>query len=232
MTHILAIARDNDNGAILKRQLDQLGATATLASESDSIVHIMRTQPIQGILINMPTFLRLHGEGKNIINDSMGSFPMLRCRVDGETGALTVFEQGVSPEQALAQFVHQCAAQPPRTIRREERTAITCAILLSQDAGFNPATTERTITFDVSPLGTFCFSTHIWKPGQTAWLQFLDLADKTPISGTIVHATRWGKGCKRPGCGISFHSITDAQGEELAALLKGSCMAPKRVIIS
>ncbi|UZP65865.1 PilZ domain-containing protein [Desulfovibrio mangrovi] len=230
MTQILVIARDNENGDILKRRLEQLGASPILASESDAIVHVMRTVPLQGILINMPTFLRLHGEGKNILNESMDSFPLLRCRLDSESGALTVFEQGQNPDQALTLFVRQCTEAKKRTIRREERTVITCAVLLSQDASFNPATTERTITFNVSTLGAFCFSTHAWKPGQPAWLQFLDLNDKTPISGSVAHATRWGKGCRQPGCGISFNPITDAQREELAALLKGNGVKVRQLV--
>lgn len=223
MIPILVIAPDNKTGATYTIMLRQLGIQSILASETLDILHILRTTPLHGILLNMPTFLRMQGEGKGIFNDVLSSFPLLRCRVDHDSTTLTVFEHGNdTPEQALARFAEQCKAAQPRAIRRIERTAATCCILLSQNPTFAPGVTERTMTINATELGLFCFSTHLWKPGATAWIQFLDLTDKTPISATVVHSVRWAKGCRIPGCGMQFSSITSEQRNELRALLHGS----------
>lgn len=221
MLQILVIAGDNNAGATYLRLLEQAGAKGTLASETDAILHVMRTVPTNGIIVNMPTFLRLHGEGKSSFTDVLTRFPVLRCRVDKDSETLTVFEQGQeNPEKSLSRFLSQCADIPARTIRAVERVAATYAVLLSSASAFAPAQTERTITINVTEQGAFCFSTQMWRPGSTAWLQFLDLADKTPIAAEVVHSVRWSKGGRVPGCGMKFTSITPTQRAELAELLK------------
>ncbi len=224
MIRILAIAGDNKAGEAYLHLIERFGGTGILASETESILTTMRTVPLNGVLINMPTLLRLHGEGRGEFNDILSCFNVLRCRIDRESGELTVFEQGqASPEQAVSQFITQCAALPARTIRREERIPATFSVLLSPSATFEPDATERTITINASEHGVFCFSTKLWKPGATAWLQFLDLSDKTPISGMVMHATRWGKGCHQPGCGLRLTAITPEQQAEYSALLHKAC---------
>lgn len=223
MIQILVIARNNSAGNAYLTILERNGMTGVLASETQAVLHALRTLPLQGLVVNMPTYLRLQGRGKHVISEALACYPVLRCRADNETGVITVFDQGhESPETAFAGFAATCAHATPRTIRRSERIWATCSILLARESSFAPAATERTITMNASEQGAFCFSVAHWQNDDPAWLQFLDLDDKTPIVGKVIHAQRWGKGCRMPGCGVEFTSITDAQREQLAAVLAGA----------
>jgi hypothetical protein len=51
----------------------------------------------------------------------------------------------------------------------------------------------------------------VWQPDTQVWIQFVDLEDKTPVVAKVCQVQRWGKGCKIPGVGLEFLSLTDNQ---------------------
>ncbi len=225
MTTVLVISRESAANAVYQRLLHAHGLTGVFAGDANSALEAMRTEPLQGVLIDVPTLLRLQGRGRQNVHDALDYYPQLRCRTASPEGTLTVFGHGTaSKEDTILRFVAQCIARQGRTIRRHERYPITLCVLLGKEATLPPASTEKSVTLNLSTGGAFCFSLTAWPPGESLWLQFPNLTDLTAIKAEVVHISPWGEGCRPPGCGVEFLSITDTQRSEIRTIIAGSCL--------
>lgn len=228
MVHILVIAPQDSVGKRLTQLLNSAGAECVLASEPEPIFQLLKTTPINGVVINVPTLMRMQGRGKLEMQNLLEGFPTLRCRVTKGSGTVTIFDAAnAQVEDHILRFVREkCSAFTARIIRRETRAEVHCALLLSADPSFPARATERTITMNISTNGCFCFSTFAWKPEDTAWLQFLDLENTTPIQATVRHSVLWRKGCRMPGCGVEFVSLSAEQKKQLLDIMQ-TCPLPE-----
>lgn len=216
---ILIIARDSKEAAPYIRIVQTAGADYHVASDNPSALRLLQEAPFNGVLIDMPTLLRMGGKGRGELQNTLALYPTLHARPDRHTGLAVLGHEG-DPEEAIRHFLSdKCATFSPRTARRDNRVNLHYNILLSTSALFPPQTTIKTITMNISTLGCFVFLIADWNIGTQVWLQFIDLKDKTPIVAHVCQTQRWGKGFKIPGIGLEFSTISKVQIAELQATI-------------
>ncbi|MFV0422190.1 PilZ domain-containing protein [Oleidesulfovibrio sp.] len=220
--HILVIAKDSNEAAPYIRILEKAQAKYHIAHDNPAALQLLREIPFHGVLIDMPTLLRMGGKGRHDLQNVLALYPTLHARPDKNSGLAVLGHDG-NPEEAILHFLtDKCASFSARTARRENRVDIHYNILLSTSPLFPPQSTVKTITMNISILGCFVFLTADWQVDTQVWLQFVDLKDKTPIVAKTTQVQRWGKGFRVPGIGLEFISVSDEQVAELQATLSRS----------
>jgi hypothetical protein len=208
---ILILAKDTEEAAPYRAVLQTLRVEAHEVHDTQAALEALREKPFNGVLIDMPTLLRMAGKGRNELQNILSLYPCLHARPDKQTGIIILGQEG-DPHENVRRFIEtRCKNFSPRTIRRDARLDVHFNILMSTSALFTPQTTVKTCTMNISVLGCFVFSVAVWQPDTQVWIQFVDLEDKTPVVAKVCQVQRWGKGCKIPGVGLEFLSLTDNQ---------------------
>ena len=147
---IVVVARDVGIQKFISSVLETVETGVVMLSALGELPEVLKTVPVNGILIDLITSTRSSLQEKQATNDLIQFYPSSRFKfVDNEVRMLG---HGVT----LEQFVSDCRLVEPRTIRKSERKIRYIALLLSANGDF--AFSEKTVTINVSEEGCFVFT--------------------------------------------------------------------------
>lgn len=182
---------------------------------------------LNGILVDMPTYMRSSEDEKRMLTDLVAVFPALRLKCNESTGEIrtlpfgTVYHGNTEP----AAFVQEhCAAFVKRNIRTSERHLMNLPALLSISPPDENTAATKTVTSNISHGGCFLVGFEPWSVGGRGWLLLPELKDETPIPVEVCTVLPWGESHSLPGMGVKFLDLTSVQKTELNRLCGKSLM--------
>jgi hypothetical protein len=220
-TTILLICREGQSRQIYQKELNIPGV---LLVSVQTLMQFFRKEiycPLNGILVDMPTFMRCSEEEKRILTDLVGLFPALRLKCHEPTGEIRTLPFGTvyKGDNTPAVFVQNyCASFSQRLIRTCERTLVNIPALLSTHLPMDEVSGQKTVTAALSRKGCFLISFEQWNTGDPGWLILTELKDRTPISVEVRSVRTWGEYRSLPGIGVRFIDFTASQKAELSKL--------------
>lgn len=219
---ILIISRSETRMQTYREALERLGVSCVGLADLKGAPALAAQTPMNGIAIDMPVQIKASPGDKALVEDMMLALPSAYLNILPATDTIRVLTatgtQGTF--HTFEQFVAACTNFVGRVVRPKDRTELNLNALLYHGTATD-ASQERTATINVSPGGCFLFSCH---PGyhveQLVRIEFVNLADHTPIIASIRWLQPWGTSHLLPGIGVQFERITEAQQTELNALLR------------
>jgi hypothetical protein len=221
VTVILLICREGKSRQRYQAELDFPGVLLVCVQ---TLMQFFRCEvycPLNGILVDMPTYMRGSEEEKLLLTDLVGLFPALRIKCNESSGEIRTLPFGtVYPGNTkLAVFVQQyCTAFAQRKMRSGERTQQNLQALLNRSLPVDNISGERSVTANISSVGCFLVSFEPWIVGDRGWLTLPELKDNVPIPVEVRFIRLWGECRSLPGMGIRFIDFTEAQKAELSCL--------------
>lgn len=220
-TAVLLICREGESRQVYQAELDspdvRLVCVQTLMEFFRRNVYC----PLNGILVDMPTYMRSSEDEKRLMTELVVLFPALRLKCNESTGEIRTLPFGtVYPgNTAPAVFVQKyCTTAVPRKIRTSERHKMNLPALLSTSLPVGNISDTKTVTADISRGGCFIVVFNPWSVGDRGWLTVPELKDKTPIQVEVCSVLPWGESRSMPGMGVKFMDLTVSQNAELISL--------------
>ncbi|MDD2542366.1 MAG: PilZ domain-containing protein [Desulfuromonadaceae bacterium] len=221
VTAILLICREGKSRQVYQAELDVPGVLLVCVQ---TLMQFFRREvycPLNGILVDMPTYIRSSEEEKRLLTDLVGLFPALRLRCHEPSGEIRTlpFGTGCPGNIGPAIFVQEyCTNFVQRSIRTSERSLLNIPALLNTSIPVEQVSSARSVTANISRGGCFLISFEPWGVGDRGWLVLPTLIDNTPIPVEVRSIQLWGECCSLPGMGVRFIELTKAQKDELKRL--------------
>ena len=226
-TTILLICREGKSRQFYQAELNSPGVQLLCIQTLMEFFHQDVYRPLNGILVDMPTYMRSSEDEKRLLADLVGLFPALRLKCNEATGEIRTLPFGtVYPgNKAPGVFVQEyCATSVQRKVRSSERTQHNLPVSLSRYLPVEHVCDTRTVTTNISNGGCFLVRFEPWKVGDCGWITMHDLKDDTPVSVVVCSVLPWGESRSLPGIGIRFIDPTVLQQAELSRLCGKSFM--------
>lgn len=220
---VLLVVQDGEACLHYTEVLQRVGVEMEIVPSLDMVGALFPLSAYNGLLVDVPTMIRAGSVEKALLQDLLVNIPTLRLRWDASAKSIRALTTRRQPQGAgtLASFlIEVCGTFPARRIRSHPRLVINYPVLLSPQADFPAAETQKSMTINVSRGGCFVFSTTEWFPGQTVWLQIRGIADPAPIGAEVRWQQMWGGKDRAPGIGLEFKEISPLQREELSTFVQ------------
>jgi hypothetical protein len=233
VTSILLICREGKSRQGYQAELDLPGVLLVCVQ---SLMQFFRREvycPLNGILVDMPTYLRSTEEEKRLLTDLVAIFPALRLKCNESSGEIRTLPFGstFSGSTSPAEFVKKyCSSFVQRKIRTCERTLVNMPALLNRTLPVENVSSARTVTSSMSYIGCFLVSFEPWIVGERGWLVLPELKDDTPVPVEIRSIRAWGEYRSLPGMGVKFIDLTESQKAELSRLGGQNLMQKEELI--
>ncbi|MDD2309451.1 MAG: PilZ domain-containing protein [Desulfuromonadaceae bacterium] len=220
-TTILLICREGKSRQVYQAELDRPGVSPVCVQALMEFFRRGVYCPLNGILVDMPTYMRSTEEEKRLLTELVGLFPALRLKCNESTGEIRTLPFGTAypGNTSPAVFVQKyCTAFVARKIRTSERSRLHLPALLGWSLPLENLSVARSVTASISRGGCFLVSFAPWLVGDRGWLVLPDLNDTTPIPVEVCSIRLWGECNSLPGMGVKFIDLTGAQKDELGRL--------------
>jgi hypothetical protein len=226
-TTVLLICREGRSRQVYQAELDDTGVSPVCVP---ALMEFFRRDvycPLNGILVDMPTYMRSSEEEKRLLTELVGLFPALRLKCNESTGEIrtlpfgTAFPGNTSPAVFVQKY---CTVFVARKIRTCERSKLHLPALLGRSLPLENLFGARSVTANISRGGCFLVSFAPWLVGDRGWLVLSDLNDTTPISVEVCSIRLWGECNTLPGMGVRFIDLTVTQQDEVGRLGGASLM--------
>ena len=207
-------------GIAQRKYLDaskELGAQIDIASSLKEFYEAIIETPYNGLMIDVPTKLKVFGNEKEKVNNILEQYPVTSLVIDSKSGQINSFCSGQAKASGtLEDFItQQCGSFNARTLRSDRRRNNIFNVILSKSNNVSHEDHEKTVIMNVSRTGCFIFSTGNWEVNSDAWFIIKELTDQTPIRGQVRWKVDWNKGMSVPGIGVKFEDIKDCQFKEI-----------------
>lgn len=220
-TTVLLICREGKSRQVYKAELDLPGVSLVCIPALSGFFSRGVYCPLNGIMVDMPTYMCSSEEERRILTDIVGHFPALRLKCNEQTGEIRTLPFGTAypGNNPPAVFVQKfCESFAQRRIRRSERSQQNLPALLSKFNQVGDCSAVRSVTANISSGGCFLVSFEPWIVGDLGWLTLPGLKDNAPIPVEICWILPWGEGRSLPGMGARFTDLTESQKDELTRL--------------
>jgi hypothetical protein len=221
VTTVLLICREGKIRQLYQAELDRPGISTVCVQALMEFFRHGVYCPLNGIMVDMPTYMRSTEEEKRLLTELVGLFPSLRLKCNESTGEIRTlpFGTGYPGNLSLAVFVQKnCTAFIPRKIRTSERSQRNLPVLLSRSLPVDSVIGTRSVTATISQCGCFLINFAPWSLGDRGWLVFPDLKDTAPIPVEVCSIRLWGECNSLPGMGVKFTDLNVGQKDELQRL--------------
>ncbi|TVM30502.1 PilZ domain-containing protein [Oceanidesulfovibrio marinus] len=219
---LLIVAMDEDAMAEYARLVRSLGADCFVAHAQADILSVLRGAPIQGVVLDLPSVVRIKGADKQRVFELLGIYPIIRMRYSRKDGAVLVPGQEPDPVAALRAFLNgPCRSFTPRPIRRMERIALNYNVILTSNQAPQG---ERAVLANYTPYGCFVVTATALAPGARVSVIFPDACgcgSHLRVAARVVHHIPWGHGRTLPGVGLAF----EAEEDDVREILQQLCRA-------
>jgi len=218
---VLLVSRSASRTQIYREALDARGISCLAISELKEVTILASGTPLSGILLDMPVLIKASPSDKTATEDILKALPSAYLNIAPATDSIKLLTandtQGIA--KSVDEFAELCKGFTPRMVRPKDRYPLHLQALLMTTAQDSP---ERTVTLNVSPKGCFLFTANQeWQLEQQVSIQFIGLADTTPVIATICWLRLWGTGKHHiPGIGVNFTTISDSQRAQIIRLLE------------
>ncbi|MDD5286642.1 MAG: PilZ domain-containing protein [Desulfuromonadaceae bacterium] len=218
-TTILLICREGKSRQLYQTKLDFPGVLLVCVQ---TLAQFFRREvycPLQGILVDMPTYMRCGEEEKLLLTDLVGLFPALRLRCNEESGEIRTLPFGTAfpGNTTLTDFVQKnCTTFAQRKIRTSERSLQNLPAVLNISFQVEDISGSRSMTTNISPGGCFLVRFEPCIVGEQGWLTLPELKDNSYIKVEVCWTRAWGECHSFPGMGIRFIDLTESQKAELS----------------
>lgn len=220
-TTVLLICREGKSRQVYQAELDFPGVSLVCVPALSDFFRRGVYCPLNGILVDMPTYMCSSEEERRVLTDIVGHFPALRLKCNEQTGEIRTLPFGTAypGNNPPAVFVQKfCESFPQRRIRSSERSQQNLPALLSKFNQVGDCSAVRSVTANISSGGCFLVSFEPWIVGDLGWLTLPGLKDNTPIPVEICWILPWGEGRSLPGMGVRFTDLAESQKDELTRL--------------
>ena len=220
-TTVLLVCREGKSREVYQAALDLPGVSLVCVHALSEFYCPEGYCPLNGILVDMPTYMRYSEEEKRELVELVGIFPALRLKCHEPTGEIRSLPFGtVYPENSTSEvFVQKyCSAFVQRKIRTKKRVQLNLSVLLNQSLPVEGVCSVRSVTVNLSSEGCFLIGFEPLVVKGTGWLTIPELKDNTPIPVEVCWVRLWGEHRSLPGAGIRFVDLTDSQKDELGRL--------------
>ncbi|NTW99913.1 MAG: PilZ domain-containing protein [Geobacteraceae bacterium] len=220
-TTILLVCRDGKSRQVYQEELVIPGVSLVCVQTLTEFFCPGVYCPLNGILVDMPTYMCSSEEEKRLLTDLVGHFPALRLKCNESTGEIRTLPFGTAypGNNPPADFVQKyCVSFAQRRIRAGERSQQHLPALLNLSPPVEILSGVRTVTANISCGGCFLISYEPWIIGNHGWVTFPDLKDTAPIPVEICWIRSWGEYRSLPGMGVRFIDLTESQKGELIRL--------------
>lgn len=205
---------DDDATAEYARLVRHLGADCFVAHAPEDIANILRSAPLHGVVLDMPTAVRIKGPDKQWVFKLLELYPLIRLRYSRKQNTITVLGADQEASAALEAFLEgPCASFPPRTIRRIERKTLHFNVILWREDDDHG---ELTVVENFTPLGCFVITSTPMPPGERVAVVFPGAGkngDHLQVAARVIHHEPWGSRRSLPGVGLVFE-IDDNDARE------------------
>jgi len=218
---VLLVSRSASRTQIYREALDARGISCLAISELKEVAILASGTPLSGVLLDMPVLIKASPTDKTATEDILKALPSAYLNIAPATDSIKLLTandtQGIA--KSIDEFAELCKDFTPRMVRPKDRYPLHLQALLMTTAQDSP---ERTVTLNVSPKGCFLFSSNPeLQLEQQVSIQFIGLADTTPVIGTICWLRHWGTSKHHiPGIGVTFTTISDTQQAQIIRLLE------------
>lgn len=219
---VLLVSRSASRSQIYREALDCLGISCLAISELKEAVILASGTPLNGILLDMPVFIKATPSEKLACEDILNALPSAYLNIAPATDTIKLLTannaQGTA--KTLNEYSELCKGFTPRIVRPKNRYPLHLqALLNSIPAQDKP---EQTVTLNASTQGCFVFSSNPeYQFNQQVEIQFIGLKDKTPVVSNICWLQRWGTAEHHiPGIGVNFDNLSEEQRSEIIRLLE------------
>lgn len=221
MINILLICRDGKSRLRYQTEINSSCVTVICVHALMDFFNPDVYCPLNGIMVDMPTFLRSTDEEKRLLTILVGLFPSLRLKCHEPSGEIRTLPFGTTypGNLALSIFIQKyCSTFLQRNIRTSERTQLNIPALLNRTLPLHDIFDTRSVTTNISHEGCFLIGFKPWIVGEKGWLVLQELEDNTPIPIEVCWVEVWGESRSLPGIGIKFIELTALQHSELIRL--------------
>jgi hypothetical protein len=218
---IILAVRDAKRKKVYLAEIESC-AECTVTETLREIPDLLRQGPYKGILIDVHLNVKANFMEKIKISDSLDAMPSATLNFDAGRGLirLLMLNQNHGAARTLEEFTMLCSSFQPKIIYPHNQSAVHLNAVLSAGPAFD-GDIEHTFTMNVSGGGCFLFtaSRSSFQPQDMVWIDFVGLANRSPILGKVCWKCEWGVSHAVPGIYVSFESMLEAQYEEIQSLV-------------
>lgn len=221
-SRMLLLAEPGPSREAYERALAGTGVDCVTVDTLREMQESLQSALFGGLLIDVPTLIKSSGVEKRLAHGILEHYPVLRLRFDQASGVIHGLFYGQTDSQGdvIADFVSMASATfTPRAMRGGQREEVILNALIHRAPPGPDVPGERAVTGNASAGGCFLYVCSEYVVGERVWLDFLELADRTPVPALLRWRVEWGKNRVLPGIGVAFEDMTPAQTRELASLL-------------
>lgn len=209
----LLLVDDPEVAQRYQEAIDPLDVHCDHVQTDRQLMQKLSTQPYNGVLLDMPTAVRLGSTRMNLVRPALSLFPTLRLTYNKRHKKVKALLTGHVHQEGIniPQFIlNVCAHFPARTIRSHQRKSLYVRVLVSPGPEFEKGRVQKVTTLDISRGGCFLYAIRPRRVGQDLWLKIIDT---NHTSDLIIHCTvrrcvRWtGPPHSPPGMGVSFQEL-------------------------
>jgi hypothetical protein len=218
-TTILLLCREGASRLRYQAELDCAGVLLVSVQMLEQFFRREVYRPLNGILVDMPTYMRSTEEEKRQLSELVELFPALRVKCNESSGEIRTLPFGTAypGNLAPADFVQKyCSTFVQRNIRSSERSAQNLSALLNRSCEVPADLDSRSVTVNICCRGCFLISFKPWAIGERGWLTLPELHDTAPFSVEVCWVRSWGEQHVFPGMGFKFIDLSVAQQAELS----------------
>lgn len=215
---VAIFSSEGGEAGIIAAAVAAQGWHCVLASSRAELERALREQACNGVVLAIPSLLKLGPSDKEFIMALEPGFPVarVRCGADGALVAMSAYT-GVTP--SLDDFLEICKVWPKRRMRNADRHKLNLNVVLAcPGQGFGG---ERTFTVDVSQRGCFLASAGPWAVGDPVQLAVQEAASPLLLLGAVMRQVPWGTRYQAPGIGIQFEPLDEDLAARLKAIISG-----------
>lgn len=217
-TTVLLICREGNSREVYHGELSSPGVLLVCVQSLFGFFQSQVYCALNGILVDMPTYMRCSEDEKSMITELVAIFPSLRLKCNEQSGEIRTLPFGTNYRSNIAPalFVKEyCVPFSQRRIRSCQRSHKYLTGLLNADLHLDSGSGTPTVTTCISCSGAFVVTFEPWIVGRQGWLTLPDLEDASPVKIEICSIYNWGKSGSIPGMGVRFVELSASQKNEL-----------------
>jgi len=176
---------------------------------------------INGILIDIPTYIKSSEETKNFISNLNSIYPSARIRYNKAISGVELFISGEMHAVPLQEFLNRCCFFPARKIRRYKRIPCNLNVRIAFEHEGKPVEILCS-SADISEDGMFVIIlTENLPLGANVKIQVFELGKDGFLHGIVMRSLEWGeKMFHAPGYGIRISSVDKEVFADYMALIQ------------
>lgn len=205
-----------------KELLSKFNVQIVEITDEEQCQFIMSSIKCNGILIDIPTYIKSPMYIKEFISNIESIYPAARMRYNIENRELELMMLSERKQLSLQEFLEDhCANFDAKILRKHKRVAFSLNLHVFYENDGEPAEFFCTSS-NISETGLFIVSgTNCLRIMTKVKIQILEFGKDSFLHGTVMRSLKWGeKRFHAPGIGIRIDHIDDEIYEDYIGLIQ------------